>query len=248
MSSSQAAQSKKKSASTDKNKPRKIGVTPVHPIASFPSVRKRVDLLSGFNIRLADLFPPGVKLTANQLKVLLVLKASAVGRTDFVAIDQGKIAEISGIERPNVARAIAGLRKKGVIKETLMEPGLRMYRNIYKLWSPPEMVERDGKAMLNRKRRAKAIKQKAITLEQQAHPDAAKLREQAKEALANTCPWCGGEGAVLVYLPTQGRDRARWCNCPIGIKKAQKAGFPTESFIPDELLESRSEASPDNDH
>ena len=196
-----------------------------------------MDLLKKFNVCLVDLFPPGVKLTANESKVLFVLRAAAIGRSNIAAIDQEKIAEISGIRQPHIARAIAGLRKKGLIEQTWMEAGLQMYRNIYEIWTPPELQQKDEKAMLNRKRRAKAIEREAEALEKQANPDAVKLREQAKEALANTCPMCGAEGAVMVYLPREGRERARWCSCPIGHKKAQKAGCSLSDFIPDEFLE-----------
>jgi predicted transcriptional regulator len=218
-------------------KSRKIGIKPLHPIASFPSVRKRIDILTRFHICLTDLFPPGVNLTANESKVLFVMRAAAIGRTNIAAIDQEKIAEISGIRQPHVARAIAGLRRKNLIKQTWMEAGLQMYRNIYELWAPPELIEKDANTMVNQKRRAKTLERKADALTEQSNVEAAALKEKAKEAFSNICNFCSGDGAALVYVRNEDRERLRLCVCSIGRKKALKIGGFAGDFVPDEMMD-----------
>src|SRR5438128_2053177 len=99
-------------------KPQKIGTKPLYPIAKFSSVRKRMNLLTKLEAPLAAFFPPGVKLTENQLKVWIILLTAKMGRTNLAAIDQQKIAELSGLKQPHVARAIAGLRRKKLVRRT----------------------------------------------------------------------------------------------------------------------------------
>ena len=223
----------------NRTRPQKLGIKPTHPVAKFTFERKRMDLLKRFQICLADLFPPGLRLTANEFKVLFVLRAATMGKTNLAAVDQEKIAEISGVKQQNVARAIAGLRGKGLIRKTWMEAGSKMFRNIYALWLPPELMERDAKAMLKKRDKAITLEKQADNLEQQAQTkEADKLRERAQKVRANTCSLCGGDGIVHgVYLPLQGRSRARWCNCSVGIKKAEEVGCPKLTFVPDDLLE-----------
>jgi DNA-binding MarR family transcriptional regulator len=223
------------SRSKKQQKFQKINLKPVHPIATFTPTRKRLDLLKNFEICFADLFPPGVRLTANEFKVLFVLRGAAIGSSNLAAIDQEKIAEISGIRQPHVARAINGLRRTGLVTRTWMEAGLKMYRNIYALWVPPELLERDAEAMLEQRKKARALERKAEALDEKDKlKKAARVRQKAQAVREKTCPDCGGEGAVLVYRPKEGREKARWCRCSLGRKKAQEAGYSVTGFIPDE--------------
>lgn len=227
----------KSSRSKKQQKCQKINFKPVHPIATFIPNRKRLDLLKNFEICFADLFPPGVRLTANEFKVLFVLRGAAIGNSNLAAIDQEKASEISGIRQPHVARAIAGLRRKGLVTQTWMEAGLRMYRNIYALWVPPELLERDAEAMLEQRKKARALEQKAAALEEKDKlKKAARVRQKAQAVREKTCPDCGGEGRVLVYLPKEGKEKARWCRCSLGRSKAEEAGYSVTGFILDEPI------------
>jgi len=218
-------------------KPQKIGTKPLYPIAKFISVRKRMNLLTKLEAPLAAFFPPGVKLTDNQLKVWIILLTAKIGRTNLAAIDQQKIAELSGVRRPHVARAIAGLRRKRLVMRTWMEAGPKMFRNIYDLWMPPEFVERDSNAMLRKRDKAIALEQQAGEMEKQSKSlEADKLRQQAQKVRATICSLCGAEGMVLVYLPKGDRERTRWCNCYIGQGKAEELGYLKGDFVPDHLL------------
>jgi hypothetical protein len=215
----------------------KINFKPVHPIATFKPIRKNMDLLKKFKISLADLFPPGAKLTGNEFKVLFVLRAAVVGANNIAAIDQEKIAELSGIRRQHVMRAIIGLRRKGVIEKTWMEAGFQMYRNIYSLWTPPEIREQAVESMIKQRDEARELEKKADRKEaEEKLKKARKLREQAEAVREKTCIICGGEGAVRVFSPKEGRDRARWCNCFTGQAAADKAGASRLDFIPDHLF------------
>ena len=214
----------------------KMNFKPVHPIATFIAPRKRLDLLTKFQICFADLFPPGVKLTANEIKALFVLRGAAIGRIDVAAVDQEKIAELSGIQRPNVARAIAGLRSKGLVRETWMEAGSEAYRNIYKLWVPPELMKEDVKAMIKQRDKARTLEQKADVLEKKAKlKKAAMARKHAQTVREQTCAYCGGEGVALVCLSRNSSGRWRWCICFAGDEKAKAAGCQAGAFVPDEL-------------
>jgi hypothetical protein len=219
-------------------KPQKIGIKPIHPIAEFivPS-RKRVGLLTKIETSIAGLIPPGVRLTANQLKVWIVLLAAKIGRTNLAPIDQQMIAELSGVARPNVARAIAGLRRKKLVRKTWMDAGPKMFRNVYALWAPPELEERDANAQLRKRNKATVLEQQADELEKQSHAEEAdKLRQQAQKVRTVTCPYCGGEGMVMVYLPKEQRERTRWCDCSIGHRKAEELGGLNDVFVPDHML------------
>jgi hypothetical protein len=227
----------KSSRSKRRQKFQKIGFKPIHPLAPFKPIRKKMDLLKKFKICLADLFPPGAKLTGNESKVLFVLRAATVGSSNIAAIDQEKIAELTGLIQPNVARAIRGLRNKGVLQETWMEPGFQMYRNVYSLWAPPEITEIDAQAMLKQRDEARELEKKAERKEAAAKPKKArKLREQAQAVRETVCPICGGEGVVAIFSPKKGRDIGRWCTCYIGRMAAEKAGYPNSVFIPDSLF------------
>lgn len=215
----------------------KINLKPVHPIATFKPIRKNMDLLAKFNISLADLFPPGTTLTGNEFKVLFVLRAAIVGANNIAAIDQEKIAEIAGLIRQNVSRALIGLRRKGVIEKTWMEAGFQMYRNIYSLWTPPEIKEQSAETIIKQRDEARALEKKAKRKEGAAkHKKAKKLREQAQAIREETCVICGGEGAIAVFLPKEGRDRGRWCRCFAGGLAAEKAGCSKSELIPDHLF------------
>jgi hypothetical protein len=226
----------KSSRSKRRQKCHKIKFKPIHPIATFIPGRKHLDLLTEFPICFADLFPPGVKLTANEIKVLFVLRGAAVGKSNVAAVDQEKIAELSGIQRPNVARAVAGLRSKGIVRQTWMEPGLEAYRNIYELWVPPELMKQDAKAMLKQRDKARTLEQKADALEEKAKlKKAAKTRKNAQAVREQTCTYCGGEGVAIVCLSKDSPERWRWCICTVGKKKAEAAGYQGGAFVPDEL-------------
>lgn len=215
----------------------KINLKPVHPIATFKPIRKNMDLLKKFKISLADLFPPGAKLTGNEFKVLFVLRAAMVEANNVAAIDQEKIAELAGLIQPNVSRALIGLRRKGVIEKTWMEAGFQMYRNIYSLWTPPEMREQAAEIIIKQRDEARELEKKATRKEvAEKHKKAKKLREQAQTIREQTCVICGGEGAIAIFLPKEGRDRGRWCRCFAGGIAAEKASCSKSDFIPDHLF------------
>ncbi len=222
--------------SKNSKKQHQIKFKPIYPIANFIPPRKRLDLLTKFQICFADLLPPGVKLTGNERTVLFVLRGAVVSGIDIVAVDQDKIAELSGIQRPHVARAIAGLRRKGLVRDTFMEPGLEAYRNIYKLWVPPELKKQDDNARLKQRDKARTLEQKAEALEKKAKlKKAAKARRHAQAVREQTCDYCGGEGVALVCLSSHSPDRWRWCICFAGDEKAKAAGCRAGAFVPDEM-------------
>jgi hypothetical protein len=218
-------------------KPHKIGIRPVHPIATFIPPRKRLDLLTRFQICFADLFPPGVKLTANEFKVLFVLRGAVSGINNIAAVDQQKIAELSSIRQPHIARAIAGLRSKGMVRQTWMEPGSEAYRNIYELWLPPELKRQNTKVVLEQRDKARMLEQKADALEKKAkRKKATKASNQAQAVREQICTYCGGEGITLIGLSRNGPERWRWCICLAGDKKAKAADCHGGAFVPDELV------------
>lgn len=202
-----------------------------------------MDIFKPFELCLADLLPPGIVLTANEMKVLFVLRGACVGRSNVAAIDQEKIAELSGIRRQNVARATAGLRTKGMLLKTWMESGPKMYRNIYALWVPPEILERDANHMREQREQAQALEREAEQAERKAievatphlqHADDA--RRKAKIVRETACTVCGGEGVVMAYVPAESRERAKWCICSQGRQLAAGAGHPNAAFVPETSL------------
>ncbi len=138
-----------------------------------------------------------------------------------------QISAITSIARPNVARAITGLRKKGMIRQTQMEEGSQLYRNIYTLWSPPKQVEKDAKKMLSQQRAAKK-------LEQQTQVE--KSRKKAQQEQEKICPLCKGDAIRLVYLPNKNLERHRWCDCSLGIYQAKEYGCDWKAFIPEHIV------------
>ena len=215
----------------------KINIRPLYPIATFNQPRKAMDVLKKFRICLANVFPPGVKLTGNETKVLFVLYAAIVGANNIAAIDQEKIAELSGLIQQNVSRALIGLRRKGVIEKIWMEAGFQMYRNIYSIWTPPEIREQVSETMIKQRDEARELEKRSNRKEvAKKHKKAKKLREQAQAIREQTCVICGGEGAIAVFLPKEGKDRGRWCKCFAGEIAAEKAGCSKSDFIPDHLF------------
>jgi biotin operon repressor len=231
---------------SNRTKPQKINLKPTHPIATFQTQRKRMDVLRKFETCIADLFPPGVNLTGNEFKVLYLLRAACVGRSNVAAIDQEKISEVCGVSRPNVARAITGLRQKGMLLKTWMEAGPKAFRNIYALWVPPEILEQDAAWMLEQRDQARALEQQADEEDRKAQEAATKAatpylhradaaRKQAQAVRETTCPICKGEGEVLVYLPSEKRERWRWCTCSAGRRLAQEVGCKGGDFHPETI-------------
>jgi predicted transcriptional regulator len=219
-----------------KPKKQRINIKPLHPLATFSSTRNPIELTKKFKVSLMDFFVSGVNLTANETKVLIVLRSQAVGRSNLSAIDQELISDITDLQQPNVARAIAGLRKKGMILQTWMEEGSQRYRNIYSLWSPPKQVEQDAKTMLSQRRAAKKLEEKAKNLEQTSISAAEELRKKAQQKQEKICPHCKASAIDWVYLAIEGRNRARWCACSLGIYQARLHNCKWNEFIPDHIL------------
>lgn len=94
-----------------------------------------------FHGRLSDFFYPGLKLTANELRVLIVLRAVSPSRCGIAVIDLEEIAEITEMEMPHISRAISSLRSKGMIRRTWMD---EVYSNVYPLWVPDEILDQDA--------------------------------------------------------------------------------------------------------
>lgn len=104
-----------------------------------------MDPFQEFHGRISDFFYPGVKLTGNELKILVVLRAASPSRCGLAVIDLEEIAEITGIQMPHISRAIAGLRRKGMIRRTWMD---EEYCNVYALWTPDEILDLDANIQL----------------------------------------------------------------------------------------------------
>ena len=106
-----------------------------------------MDPFQEFHGRLSDFFSPGVKLTGNELKVLVVLRVASPSRCGLATINREEIAEITRIQLPNISRAIAGLRRKGMIRRTWMDEE-KEYCNVYALWTPDEIRDLDAHIQL----------------------------------------------------------------------------------------------------
>jgi predicted transcriptional regulator len=214
---------------------KRLKIPPVHRLATFKPARKSIDPSRKFEVSLLDFFPPSNNLTANETKVLIVLRAFAVGSSNLAAIDQAEISIITAIQQPNVARAIAGLRKKGIIKHTEMEEGSQLYRNIYTLWSPPKQVEKDAKKMLSQKRVTEKLEKKAQKLENFSGGYSENLRKKIQQEQEKICPLCKGNAMNIVYLPSKNLERYRWCDCSLGIYQAKEHNCPWNEFVPDHI-------------
>lgn len=213
---------KKKNLSSDKSKNNGQSPKPLYPTVKVSPKRKPIDQSLKLDVRLVDLFPPNVNLTTNELKVLLVLHSMAKGNNNQSAIDQEQISAITSVERPNVARAIAGLRKKGMILDTFMEQGRTYYRNIYTLWKAPVESETPKKKILSQK--------KENVLEQ-------KPSKTQKPVIAeNKCSYCSGKLVAANYLPSRGIDIYRWCLCPAAIQEAKLNGAKSGDIVSDSLI------------
>jgi hypothetical protein len=214
---------KKTSLSSANSKNNGQSPKPLYPTVKFSSTRKPIDPTMRLDIRLLDLFPPNVNLTANELKVLLVLHAMAKGSTNLSAIDQEQISAITSVERPNIARAIAGLRKKGVILNTFMEQGRTYYRNVYALWKAP--VESENS-------------KKKIPSQQKANVREQKNKKNEKQAIAeNNCTYCGGKVVAVSYVPSKDINIYRWCFCSAGIQEAKLNGANPGDIVAVHLME-----------
>lgn len=211
------------------NSKKRLKIAPVHNLATFSISRKSVDPARKFEVSLLDFFPLSGTLTANETKVLIVLRAMVIGKSNLAAIDQEQITAITSIARPNVARAIAGLHKKGIIKQIWMEEGTQLYRNVYSLWTPPKQLEKDAKKMLAQKRAAKKLEQQAKTLE------AEKLRKKAQEQQEKICPFCTGSGISEVYYPSQDKNLLRWCYCSLGIYQSRLNNCNWQETVPSHI-------------
>lgn len=233
---------KKKSSFADSenkgHKPKKsnINIKPIYELANFTPIRTPISPARKFEISLLDLFPMGIKLTGNEAKVLFVLRAVAVGNSNLAAIDQEQISLLTSIERTHVARAIGGLRKKGLIKQTWMEEGLNRYRNIYALWSPPKQVEKDAKKMLLQQKSAKKLEQEAKNLENNSPQKAEILKKKSALLKEKICINCKGDGWREGYLPKLDKDAGKLCGCSLGVYLSKQYSLSFNEFIPDDIL------------
>lgn len=217
------------------NPKKRLKIAPVHNLATFSISRKSVDPARKFEISLLDFFPPTGNLTANETKVLIVLRAMVIGKSNLAAIDQEQIASITSICQPNIARAIAGLHKKGIIKQIWMEEGTQLYRNVYSLWTPPNQLEKDAKKMLAQKKAAKKLEQQAKNLETKSVINTEKLRKKAQEQQEKICPFCNGSGISEVYFPSENKNRLRWCYCSLGIYQSRLSNCNWQEVIPEHI-------------
>lgn len=220
------------------HKPKKqnINIKPIYEIVKFTPRRKPIELTQKFEISLLDFFPPTNTLTANETKVLIVLRSMVVGSSNLAAIDQEQISAISSIRRPHVARAIAGLRKKGIILETWMEEGTQRYRNIYALWTPPKQVEKDARKMLSQRKRVKKLEAQANNHQTQSNGKAEKLRNKIQQEKEKICISCKGDGWEPVYLRALDKDTGKLCSCSLGIYLSKQYSLSFNEFIPDHIL------------
>lgn len=209
---------------------KRLKIPPIHKLANFSPLRRSIDPARRFGISLLDFFPSGNNLTANETKVLIVLKAFVVGSSNIAAIDQEQISAITSIQQPNVARAIAGLRKKGMILHTEMEEGSQLYRNLYTLWSPPKQLEKDAKKMLSQKRAAKKLEANSNSSFKE------KFRKKVQQQQEKICPICKGNAMQIVYLPSQNLERYRWCNCSLGVYQAKENNCSWNEFVPENIV------------
>lgn len=222
-------------SSNPQTKKRNINIKPIYELAKFTPVRNPIELARKFQVSLLDFFPPTKTLTANETKVLIVLRSMAVGYSNLSAIDQEQISAIASLRQPNVARAIAGLRKKGIILQTWMEEGTQCYRNIYALWAPPKQVERDAKKMLTQQRRVKKLQEQA-NHEPKSIIEAEKLRNKIQQEKLKICINCKGDGWRPVYLPALDKDTGKLCSCSLGLHLSKQFSLSSNEFIPDDIL------------
>jgi hypothetical protein len=214
---------KKKNLSYNKSKNNGQSPKPLYPTVKVSPKRKPIDPSLKPDVRLVDLFPPNVNLTANELKVLLVLHSMAKGNNSKSAIDQEQISTLTSLLQPHVARAIAGLRKKGMILNTLVEQGEAYYRNIYTLWKAPVESKTPKKKILSQK--------KENVLEQ-------KPSLNQKPVIAeNKCSYCSGKLVTANYVPSKGIDVYRWCFCPAAMLEAKLYGAKSGDMLPEHLID-----------
>jgi hypothetical protein len=195
---------------------------PIYPTVKVSPKRKPIDPLLKLEVRLVDLFPPNVNLTANELKVLLVLHSMIKGDNNQSAIDQEQISALTSVERPNVARAIAGLRKKGMLLNTFMEQGRTYYRNIYTLWKAPVESERPKKKILSQKK-VNVLEQKTPKNEKTSSPQ-------------NNCTYCEGKVVAANYVPSKDINIYRWCFCSAAIQEAKLNGAKSGDIVSEHLI------------
>lgn len=208
---------KKTNLSSDKSKNNGQIPKPLYPTVKVSPKRKPIDPSLKLDVRLVDLFPPNVNLTTNELKVLLVLHSMAKGNNNQSAIDQEQISALTSVERPHVARAIAGLRKKGMILDTLMEQGRTHYRNIYTLWKAP-VESKTPKKKIPSQKKANVLEQKPVIAE-------------------NKCTYCSGKLVTANYVPSKGIDVYRWCFCPAAIQESKLNGAKSGDMLPENLVD-----------
>lgn len=222
---------------------KKKGFSPVHPIADFTPIRKPIDLLKKSRISLADIFPPGIKLSGNETKVLTILRLSVVGDSNIAAIDQIEVAKLASLQRPHVTRAISGLRKKGLLVKTWMEEGYSMFRNIYALWVPPELLERDAEKQTRRKNKALDLEKQAKELQKhwpadkQKHQQAQRLLKRANNHKEKVCVTCRGMAMLPRYIPSLDIEKWKWCSCSLGRTAAQQTGSSMSDWIDSSIVE-----------
>lgn len=220
------------------HKPKKqnINIKPIYEVAKFTPIRTPINPSRNFEICLFDLLPPNINLTANELKVLIVLRSTVVGNSNLAAIDQEQIYIITGVQQPNVARAIAGLRKKGIILQTWMEEGSQRYRNIYALWTPAKKAEYDAKKMLSQQKRVKKLQEQANNCDPKSSSKAEKLRNKVQQEKEKICINCKGNGWSPSYIPTLDKDTGKLCGCSLAFYLAKQYSLSFNEFIPDEIL------------
>jgi DNA-binding PadR family transcriptional regulator len=223
--------------SNPKTKKRNINIKPIYELAKFASLRTPINPSRVFELCLFDLLPPNIKLTANELKVLIVLRSMVVGHSNLAAIDQEQISITTGVQQPNVARAIAGLRKKGIILQTWMEEGSQRYRNIYALWTPAKKAENDAKKMLSQQRKVKKLETQANKCDPKFSNKAEKLRKKVQQEKEKICINCKGDGWSDVYLKGLDKDSGILCGCSLGYHLSKQYSLSVNEFIPDYVLE-----------
>lgn len=203
-------------------------VPALHRITEIELHRKPIDTSLKLEVYLMDLLPMGVNLTANELKVWIVLRAFVVGRSNLSAIDQEQLSALTAIARPNVARAIAGLRTKGMILRTSQQLGEKLYRNIYSLWSSPKQLEKESK-QLSQPKNSQKLSQSSPSLPKNSLQKSPNLKKPP-------CIYCKDLGVIVFYVPNLDLDRGKWCLCPIGLQKAKLKGLSHRDFLPEHIL------------
>lgn len=218
-------------------KKQNINIKPIYKLATFTPIRKSIQLDRRFEISLLDFFPPANNLTANETKVLIVLRATVVGNSNLAAIDQEQISAITNIRQPHVARAIAGLRKKGLILDTWMEEGSQRYRNIYALWASPKQIEKDARKMLSQQKRVKNLQEQASNCDPKSSSKAQKLGKKIQQEKEKICISCKGDGWHPIYLRALDKDTGKLCDCSLGLYLSTQYSIALNEFIPDQVLQ-----------